>query len=70
MKERIIAERDDVVKHLQEQLAEQSKLMENMQQSLGGEGEDAAGKEEARVRNLVISTASHNNLHKQNTQEK
>ena len=51
IKERVIAERDDVVKQLQEQLREQSKLMEQMQKSIAGagEGEDVAGKEGAQV---------------------
>ena len=51
IKERVIAERDDVVKQLQEQLGEQSKLMEQMQQSIAtaGEGEGASDKEDAQV---------------------
>ena len=55
VKERVIAERDDVVKQLQEQLGEQSKLMEQMQQSLtaAGEGEGAGDKEDAQVNVLI-----------------
>ena len=51
IKERVIAERDDVVKQLQEQLGEQSKLMEQMQQSIAAtdEGEGSAEKEDAQV---------------------
>ncbi len=41
VKERVIAERDDVVKQLQDQLSEQSKLMEQMQQSIAAAAEGA-----------------------------
>ena len=56
IKERVIAERDDVVKQLQEQLGEQSKLMEQMQKSIAGagEGEDVASKEDAWVLEFSI----------------
>ena len=56
VKERVISERDDVVKQLQEQLGEQSKLMEQMQQSLtaAGEGEGATDKEDAQVNIFIL----------------
>ena len=59
IKERVIAERDGVVKQLQEQLGEQSKLMQQMQQSLAatGEGEGAADKEDSQVNVLVLKHA-------------
>ena len=57
VKERVISERDDVVKQLQEQLGEQSKLMEQMQQSLAasGEGEGATEKEDAQVNIFLLN---------------
>ena len=55
VKERVISERDDVVKQLQEQLGEQSKLMEQMQQSLTAAGEgDATDKEDAQVNIFIL----------------